>query len=52
MDTGETVKQFLKDYFDFKHDFLGVVAAVLVLFAALFGFLFALGIKMFNFQRR
>ncbi|KAK9229254.1 hypothetical protein WN944_022213 [Citrus x changshan-huyou] len=52
MDTGETVKQFLKDYFDFKHDFLGVVAAVLVVFAALFGFLFALGIKMFNFQRR
>ncbi|KAK9232139.1 hypothetical protein WN943_022382 [Citrus x changshan-huyou] len=52
MDTGETVKQFLKDYFDFKHDFLGVVAAVLVVFAVLFGFLFALGIKMFNFQRR
>ena len=52
MESGETVKQFLRSYFGYKHDFLGVVAVVVAGFAAVFGFLFALGIKQFNFQRR
>ncbi|KAK9266288.1 hypothetical protein L1049_001810 [Liquidambar formosana] len=52
VDRNETVEQFLKDYFDFKHDFLGVVAAVVLGFVVLFAFVFAFAIKSFNFQRR
>ncbi|KAL9463298.1 hypothetical protein AB3S75_001161 [Citrus x aurantiifolia] len=52
IETGETVKHFLREYYGFKHSFLGAVAGVLIAFAALFGILFPLGIKQFNFQRR
>lgn len=52
LDNGETVKQFLKDYFGFKHDFLGVVAGVVAAFVVLFGLIFAISIKVFNFQKR
>ncbi|CAN4090927.1 unnamed protein product [Withania somnifera] len=48
----QTVEDFLRSTFGFKHDFLGVVAAVTVAFAVIFAFTFALGIKAFNFQRR
>nr|Q949G3.1 RecName: Full=Pleiotropic drug resistance protein 1; AltName: Full=NpPDR1 [Nicotiana plumbaginifolia]CAC40990.1 ABC1 protein [Nicotiana plumbaginifolia] len=51
-DQNQTVEQFLRSNFGFKHDFLGVVAAVIVAFAVVFAFTFALGIKAFNFQRR
>ncbi|KAJ9692511.1 hypothetical protein PVL29_011525 [Vitis rotundifolia] len=50
--TNITVQQYLDDYFGFKHDFLGVVAAVIVGFTVLFLFIFAFSIKVFNFQRR
>ncbi|KAG5539776.1 hypothetical protein RHGRI_020105 [Rhododendron griersonianum] len=52
LDTGETVEYFVQTYFDFKHDFVGYVAIIIVGFAVLFGFLFAFSIKAFNFQRR
>ncbi|XP_010654721.1 pleiotropic drug resistance protein 1 [Vitis vinifera] len=52
LDKNQTVEQFLDDYFGFKHDFLGVVAAVVVGFVVLFLFIFAYAIKAFNFQRR
>ena len=52
LDTGERVEDFVRDYFGFHHDFLGVVATVVVGFAVLFAFIFAVSIKMFNFQRR
>ena len=52
LDTGETVKDFVESYMGFKHDFLGVVAAVVVGFAVLFAFTFAFCILMFNYQRR
>ncbi|BFG24580.1 hypothetical protein CerSpe_108540 [Prunus speciosa] len=52
LDNGETVKQFLKDYFGFKYDFLGVVAGVVAAFVVLFGLIFAISIKVFNFQKR
>ncbi|KAH9780878.1 ABC transporter G family member 40 [Citrus sinensis] len=52
MESGETVKQFVRSYFDFKHEFLGVVAVVVAAFAVLFGVLFAVGIKRLNFQNR
>ncbi|CAK8543693.1 unnamed protein product [Lathyrus sativus] len=47
-----TVEEFLRDYFGFKHDFLGVVAVVNVAFPIVFAFIFAISIKMFNFQKR
>ncbi|KAK0598158.1 hypothetical protein LWI29_032143 [Acer saccharum] len=52
LDTGETVEEFLIDYFGFKHDFLGVVAAINVGFTVLFAVIFAVSIMMFNFQKR
>ncbi|XP_060181741.1 pleiotropic drug resistance protein 1 [Lycium barbarum] len=48
----QTVEEYLRSTYGFKHDFLGVVAAVIVAFAVVFAFTFALGIKAFNFQRR
>ncbi|KAE9591001.1 putative ABC-2 type transporter [Lupinus albus] len=50
--TTPSVEEFLRDYFGFKHDFLGIVAAVLVAFPLAFAFIFAMSVKMFNFQRR
>ncbi|XP_058004744.1 pleiotropic drug resistance protein 1-like isoform X3 [Hevea brasiliensis] len=52
LETGQTVENFVKIYFGFKHGFLGVVAAVVIGFGALFAFIFAISIKVFNFQRR
>ncbi|KAI4355696.1 hypothetical protein L6164_004444 [Bauhinia variegata] len=52
IETNQTVKEFLRSYFGFREDFLGVVAAVVVGFAVLFACIFAVSIKVFNFQRR
>nr|POE66839.1 pleiotropic drug resistance protein 1 [Quercus suber] len=52
LDTGERVEDFVRDYFGFHLDFLGVVATVVVGFVILFAFIFAVSIKVFNFQRR
>ncbi|XP_021831297.1 pleiotropic drug resistance protein 1-like [Prunus avium] len=52
LNTGETVQEFLRSYFGFKQEFLGVVAAVVVGFALLFAFTYAFSIKMLNFQWR
>ncbi|XP_057834764.2 ABC transporter G family member 36 [Cryptomeria japonica] len=52
---GEGIKplnQFVEDYFGYKHDFLGAVAAVLVGFAVFFAFTFAYCIRVLNFQQR
>ncbi|KAL8139417.1 hypothetical protein V2J09_005438 [Rumex salicifolius] len=49
---GETVEQFVRDYFGFKHDFLGVVAGVILGIVVLFAFIFAFSIRAFNFQKR
>lgn len=43
---------FLKHHFGFKHEFLGVVAFMVIGFCALFAVVFALAIKYLNFQRR
>ncbi|XWS53454.1 hypothetical protein CRYUN_Cryun10bG0002800 [Craigia yunnanensis] len=48
----KTVSAFLEDYFGFHHHFLGVVAAVLIIFPVLFASLFAYFIGRLNFQRR
>ncbi|KAF6151772.1 hypothetical protein GIB67_010346 [Kingdonia uniflora] len=47
-----TVKNFLKEYLGFKHDFLKYVALAHLGFVLLFLFVFAFGIKFLNFQRR
>ncbi|KAL6842793.1 hypothetical protein ACP4OV_027637 [Aristida adscensionis] len=52
LETGETVAEFLRSYYGFKHEFLGVAAASTMAFAAAFAFLFGLSMKYINFQRR
>ncbi|WCJ40334.1 ABC transporter G family member 40 [Euphorbia peplus] len=52
LESGETVEDFLRSYFDFKHELLGEIAAAVVGFATLFAFTFALAIRFLNFQRR
>ncbi|KAJ8445587.1 hypothetical protein Cgig2_012475 [Carnegiea gigantea] len=49
---GETVEQYIRSYFDFKHDFIGPVAGIVVAFTVLFAFIFAYSVKTFNFQKR
>ncbi|XP_050220397.1 pleiotropic drug resistance protein 3-like isoform X1 [Mercurialis annua] len=48
----KTVSAFLQDYFGYHHDFLGVVAVVLIVFPFVFASLFAYSIGKLNFQRR
>lgn len=52
LDTGETTKDFLKSYFGFRHEFVCVVAVVMVGWAVVFAFLFAVFIKILDFQHR
>ncbi|KAG5540559.1 hypothetical protein RHGRI_020691 [Rhododendron griersonianum] len=52
LDTGETVEYFVVTYFDFRHDFVGYVALIMVGIVLLFGLIFAFSIKSFNFQKR
>ncbi|KAJ4847400.1 hypothetical protein Tsubulata_045597 [Turnera subulata] len=52
LESGEAVEDFLRNFFDFRRDFLGVVASVVVGFATVFALIFVLAIKLFNFQRR
>ncbi|XP_057431805.1 ABC transporter G family member 36-like [Lotus japonicus] len=47
-----TVKEYIEDHYGFKSDFMGPVAAVLVLFTCFFAFVFAVCIKVLNFQSR
>ncbi|GLJ52515.1 hypothetical protein SUGI_1117730 [Cryptomeria japonica] len=48
----QSVKNFIKDYFGFHHDLLGLTAAVLAIFPAFFAVLFAYAIRTLNFQKR
>ncbi|CAN1217743.1 Pleiotropic drug resistance protein 3, partial [Linum perenne] len=48
----EKVAEFLKTYFGFNHEQLGLVAAVLIAFPLAFAVLFAYFMGRFNFQRR
>ncbi|XP_022855758.1 pleiotropic drug resistance protein 1-like [Olea europaea var. sylvestris] len=45
LDTQQTVKEFLRSFYGFRHDFLGVVAVVIVGFTIIFVFTFAFCIK-------
>lgn len=48
----QPVKHFLREYFGYHEEFVGVAGVALLGFCLLFGFVFALGIKHLNFQRR
>ncbi|KAK6914943.1 hypothetical protein RJ641_020060 [Dillenia turbinata] len=48
----ETVEEYLRSYFGFKHSFVGACAGVVFGLAVVFAFIFAFSIKAFNFQRR
>jgi len=48
----QMIKFYVKDYFGYHTDFIGVVAAVLVGFSVFFAFVFAFCIKRLNFQQR
>ncbi|KAF3327955.1 ABC1 protein-like protein [Carex littledalei] len=50
--TQQTVKDYVESYFGFKHDFLPVVAVIVLALAILFAFLFGFSIQKFNFQKR
>ncbi|CAH1451956.1 unnamed protein product [Lactuca virosa] len=52
LDSGETVGEFIHDFYGFEYDFIKYVAVIIVGFTVLFGFIFAYSIKAFNFQRR
>ena len=47
-----SVKQYIEDNYGYKYNFLGVVAIMHVGLILLFIFVFAYGIKKFNFQKR
>ncbi|KAL5184869.1 Pleiotropic drug resistance protein 1 [Glycine soja] len=52
LENGQMVEEFVKSYFGYEHDFLGVVAIVVAGFSVLFALIFVFGIKVFNFQKR
>ncbi|KAI3455371.1 hypothetical protein Pfo_012034 [Paulownia fortunei] len=52
LDTKQSVQDFLRSHFGFRHDFIGVVAAMVAGFGVVFALIFAFAIKAFNFQRR
>ncbi|KAB5513950.1 hypothetical protein DKX38_027856 [Salix brachista] len=52
LEGGETVEDFVRNYFGFRHDFVGICAIVVVGISVLFAFTFAFSIRAFNFQRR
>ncbi|KAF8393439.1 hypothetical protein HHK36_021683 [Tetracentron sinense] len=48
----QSIKSYVKDYFGYDQDFMGVVAVVLVGFTVFFAFMYAYCIKTLNFQQR
>ncbi|TVU34565.1 hypothetical protein EJB05_16401, partial [Eragrostis curvula] len=52
LETGEAVAEFLRSYYGFRHELLGVVAAVIMAFAVAFAFIFGFSVKYINFQRK
>jgi energy-coupling factor transporter ATP-binding protein EcfA2/ABC-type multidrug transport system permease subunit len=46
------VARFIKSYFGMRHDFLGIVALVMVCIPVFFALFFALAIRQLNFQKR
>ncbi|KAL8118558.1 hypothetical protein AgCh_016181 [Apium graveolens] len=51
-DANVSVKDFIEDYFGFKHDNVWIAGAAVAGFAILMAYTFAYSIKSFNFERR
>ncbi|KAJ1260559.1 hypothetical protein BS78_10G241900 [Paspalum vaginatum] len=51
-ETGETAAEFLRRYYGFRHEYLGLAAVVTMACAIAFAFFFVLSVKYINFQRR
>ncbi|KAK6914945.1 hypothetical protein RJ641_020062 [Dillenia turbinata] len=52
LDNGETVEEFLRNFFGYRSDFVGVSAVAILGFTFLFASVFAVAIKVLNFQKR
>ncbi|WJX09854.1 transcription factor [Trifolium repens] len=52
LENGQRIEEFVRNYFGFKHDLLGVAAIFVAGFSVLFAFIFTFSIKAFNFQKR
>ncbi|XP_058004741.1 pleiotropic drug resistance protein 1 isoform X1 [Hevea brasiliensis] len=52
LDNDQEVRDFIRQYYGFKHDFLGVTAGGIVGIAVFFASTFGISIRLFNFQRR
>jgi len=52
LETGETVAEFLRSYYGFRYEYLGVVAVVTMACTIAFSLFFGLSVKYINFQRR
>ena len=52
LDTGETVAEFIEQYYGYKYDFLWVVSVALLVFTFLMVLVFVYATKHFNFQKR
>lgn len=50
--TGQSVGDFVRSYYGFRHDFISIAALVVVGFGVVFALIFAFAIKTLNFQRR
>ncbi|KAJ3686419.1 hypothetical protein LUZ61_015583 [Rhynchospora tenuis] len=48
----QPIKQYIREYFGYRSDFMPVVAVVLVAFCVFFAFMYAYCIKKLNFQQR
>lgn len=52
LDINDTVQDFLRSYYGYRHDFVEEVAVAVVGFGVFFALVFAFSIQMINFQRR
>ena len=52
LDSGETVSEFMRDHFGFRHDFLWVVSVWLIAFTLLIVAVYTYSLKVLVFQRR
>lgn len=50
--SGETLSEFIGDYYGFRYDFMWVVSVVLIGFALFFALGYTFCMKALNFQRR
>ena len=52
LENEQTVEEFVREYYGYRHDFVVVVAGVILGITLLFAFTFGISIRSFNFQRR